>query len=155
MVVGLQSRLAGVSDWLTGLAAFLWRIDTRAMEFYLGVELIRRGMFWLTGLADMSQTFYNPMTEIMSADAWGLYFVVLGSAQLIGLLVNGTWHRSPLLRVIVLLLSSSAYSVLAVCFLSYGTGGSLQSGSQQALIMITCIWCMANVASKMESGRGR
>lgn len=123
---------------------WLWRLDTRILEIALGLELLRRGMVWLTSGATLSEPYYASLASVAGVTFWGVLFVIAGLCQIGGVVINGNWHRSPLLRCAVLAFSVTMYSVLARSFMSFST----QSATQEVLSAITCAWCLFNIASK-------
>ena len=125
-------------------------MDTRLLEIILAIDLLRRGVLWLSGIADMSAEYYEPMLLIMTDTTWGVVFTLVGIAQIAGVLINGNWKKSPNLRMCVLLFSIVAYTVLTQLF--YGdTGAALQGSSQQLLNVLVCLWCLLNIAAKRSS----
>ena len=131
---------------------WLWRLDTRAVEVILGIELLRRGTLWATGAAPMSSQSYKPMSDAMSSGMWGAVFLVVGCMQLAGIVINGNWHRSPYLRMSALIFSLMAYSLLAQVFAGGANpGAALQSATQQLLNAVVCLWCVLNISAKMKN----
>jgi hypothetical protein len=130
---------------------WLWALDTRLTELLLGYLLLIRGLVWTSPLGDMSSRVYEPLTEIMGVHQWGITLSLFGFAQIIGVIINGRWHRSPFLRRGVLTFSLIIYTVLTSSFHQSTIGGAgLQATMQQLVLALCCFWCLVNVAAKKQ-----
>lgn len=137
------------------LFKWLWALDTRAVEMVLGFELLRRGLLWITGAADMVSSYYMPLIDLAPPVFWGAIFAGAGIVQIGGVLINGRWRRSPFLRMGSLLFSLIMYAVLVQAFIAAGngSGGSIQAWTQELLSVAVAFWCFVNINAKWERVR--
>lgn len=137
---------------IRNLFLWLWSLDTRLVEWLMGVELMRRGTLWATGIAPMDAPFYEPMTKVTYAIVWGYMFIVVGIIQNAGVIINGNWRRSPALRMGALFFSVIAYTLLAQVFFNAGVGGAgIQGATRQAFNAMVCLWCFLNISAKRHA----
>jgi hypothetical protein len=97
---------------LQKLWRFVLNLDPRMLELFIAWHLWIRGLPWVAGWADMSLPGYRALTNVMDAPSWGLVFCTIGCIQLAVIVINGTWRRSPYLRMICLAFAAVMNTVL-------------------------------------------
>lgn len=118
---------------------FVWlaSLDTRLLEISLSWMLLTRGLACLMPQVAMSPALYGDFLEIMPESAWGALYFISGSLILAGIIINGRWRRSPVLRMIGALGSAMLLSMLA---------GFLSSGSNATSLAGVAYWNMTALA---------
>lgn len=85
------------------------------------VEWLISGLLLSWGAATILQPgmFYeNPsfhyLLRMANQEAWGLYAFVVGSARATALFINGTWQRTPLIRIIAAFASAFIWTQVLI-----------------------------------------
>jgi len=130
------------------LIKWLWALDTRAMELLIGVIILSRGLMILIIPASMSSSIYNSFLEVMSIPMWGITCVLAGTFQIAGVMINGHWRRSPILRCIGAIYAASFFAMLTVLF-SYVTPPALLAISIYLPLSICNLWTAVNISAKV------
>lgn len=148
-----------VGGWIAFIshtARWIWALDTRFAELVLGAFLLARGTIWAVPGNDMSERVYAPLVALMPGEHWGGLLVACGIAQIGGVIINGRWRKSPMLRCIVLLISLIVYTVIAMSFAEAADStGGLQATIQQSLFALFSFWAIVNIADKNWHRNGR
>ena len=131
-----------------GILLWLWSLDTRSAEFLLGFVLLCRGFAISLPTDSMASAPYVPYLAIMPEIYWGLLTVLAGAAQVLGVVINGRWRRSPHLRMAGAWVGLMWYVALTITFL-IGSPVTISIAAFLYLpLAIGSMWCFLNIASK-------
>ena len=89
-------RTAGIALLTMGTGA---RGHTRAVEYMLAWLMIGWGVAVLLPGDILIGPTSKYLLTIASEPAWGVMAITVGSLRLMALIINGSWRRSPLLRL--------------------------------------------------------
>lgn len=114
--------------------------ERRRLEVFLATATGGFGMFLLLPMHSMATPAFRYITADIAEPAWGLVFLLNGTAHGLALAVNGSRWWSPLIRCWAALYSMVLYAVLAIGFWAFSpattavwTYGCLSFGSSIAL----------------------
>lgn len=131
-----------------GILLWLWSLDTRSAEFLLGFVLLCRGFAISLPTDSMASATYVPYLAIMPEIYWGLLTVSAGAAQVLGVVINGRWHRSPLLRMAGAWVGLMWYIALTITFLINSPLTISIAAFLYLPLALGSMWCFLNIASK-------
>lgn len=131
--------------WIRETFRWAWHLDTRLVEIGLGALMMSRAIVLTVSPDQMAGRSYQWFIEIMPISIWAMLFLVFGLFQFAGVLINGRWHKSPLLRMAGLLASIVTYSVMTTGFVQ---SEAWLAVSVYATISAGAFWCFLNVAAK-------
>jgi len=124
-----------------------WRgFDYRNWEFILGVLLMMRGVIWKQSPDSMSAPVYDVF--IWGSEVWGPVFFVLGALQIAAVWANGSFRRSPQVRLVVSMSSMALFLTLGLGFWGQSIAAQ-QAASGQLLFAAMCAWCALHNAWTM------
>lgn len=131
--------------WLTQTFRWMWNLDTRFAELGFGALMISRALVLTLAPDEMSGRSYQWFLDILPSNAWAFVFLTFGLFQFGGVLINGRWHRSPLLRMCGLVASMVTYSVMTTGFVE---AGAWLAVSVYGTVSLGAFWCLLSVSTK-------
>lgn len=126
---------------------WLWDLDTRAVEILFGLFMLGRAVTLSTVPEAMAGQIYNWFNDMAPLWVWAYLFFLAGAAQLAAVLINGSWKRSPTLRMACLALSVAVYTILTVGFVKAG-GSALIAAALYGTIALSASWCLVNISTR-------
>lgn len=128
-----------------GFISWLWGIDTRSAEVLIGLVLIGRGLTLIAPGVSLTEPVYTGHLKIASEGVWGVVYLMAGAFIWAGLVINGRWRQSPMLRLsgaVVALVSN-----LALSFTFYGNSSVIPSlaGGVYACLALASLWVLIRV----------
>lgn len=135
--------------FVVGMLQWMWSLDTRGAEFIIGSLAMGRGFIWMLPQYQMDAAYYAPMIDLLPSFWWGLIFFFAGALQILAIIINGTWKRSPFLRCAALTVMFVIYAMLAQIFFDGSSGPALQAALTQAQLAVAAAWCIINISAKL------
>lgn len=114
-----SGRVLAVAVEETTLLGWIWSLDTRLLELAIGYLLICRGIVPLLVGTQLDGSGYVRMLALAPEEAWGLFLTLTGVLHMLGVIINGSWRRSPTLRLICATAGLAAYTTLAATLYPY------------------------------------
>lgn len=110
------------------IAHFKMRFRERVSEWMCAYIMLWCGLIFLEPSVTFKTPTYIPLARIASEDAWGWLCLIVGSARIIVLLINGLWLPSYRLRSALAVPSIIFWTQLslgAIFFNSQGIGAAI------------------------------
>ena len=137
------------------MTGFCTRHANRDIEWMVSTLLVGLGL----GIALLPDVFASPSFRGFAGrgideDPFGIGVMVIGATWMVGLWINGSWRRSPLLRLACALVGTTIWSALEAGFIfSTASPSILTYGVITAFSLIACARCGHDAAKAIRKSR--